>query len=654
MILSTIQSPEDLKSLSFKELETLTEELRLRIIEVMAINGGHLASNLGSVELSIALHKCFNSPVDKFIWDVSHQTYSHKLLTGRNDRFHKIRQFEGLCGFSNPKESVHDHFYAGHAGTALSLALGVAKTRDLHKEENFIIPIIGDATLTCGMSLEALNNISKNLKKFIVILNDNRMSISHNVGAITHILSRIISNPTTDKIFHEIDSLVSKIPSFGEAISKHGHKLNESLKNLFSPAAFFEQYGLSYIGPIDGHDVKKLCDTFEAIKTCEWPVILHILTNKGHGMEEARKNPISYHGAKPFNPSTGKFLPTTSSQPTFPKIFGSHILSMAEEDPSIVAITPAMSAGSCLDEFMKTYPDRCLDVGIAESHAVTFSGGVAYGGKTKVVTSIYATFLQRGLDNLFHDVCLQELPVIFAIDRAGISGPDGSTHHGIYDISFLNAMPNMVITQPRNGQLLRELLSSAFSWQRPAAIRYPNLPTSDTDYDLNLRSLGKAEILVEGSELLIVALGHTCATALQVREKLLEDGIKATVVDPIFVKPLDEELFKTLIQNHSMVVTIEEHSVISGLGAIFNNFLMRNGLGYIRVINFGVPEIFVEQGSHKELMHSIGLSPEKIYESILTQIEAFSISIPKVGISKCIQNSVLDNANVLAMSKTEF
>lgn len=616
-LLNSILSPKDIKAYSLKELQQLSMEIRERIIEVLSINGGHLASNLGAVELTIALHKVFDSPEDKFIWDVSHQTYVHKLLTGRNNLFHTIRQHKGLCGFSQPKESPHDHFYAGHAGTALSLALGVAKNRDLTKRQEYIIPIIGDATLTCGMSLEALNNISRDLKRFIVILNDNAMSISKNVGAITHILSRILSNPTTNRLYQEIDTIVSKIPSYGPMLAKQGHKISESLKNLFSPAAFFEQYGLSYIGPIDGHDVKKLIDVFEGVRDSQWPVIIHVLTNKGQGMDEAIKNPISYHGAKPFNPDTGKFLPVPATQPTFPKIFGSTLLKMAESDPSVICVTPAMSAGSCLDDFMKKFPERCLDVGIAESHSITFSGGIAYGRKMKVVASIYATFLQRAFDNLFHDVCLQELPVVFAIDRAGISGPDGSTHHGIYDISFLNAMPNMIISQPRNGRVLKELLDSSFSWERPAAIRYPNLPTEDYEGALSYREAGKGEILAEGKDILIIALGHMNECALKVREMLLKQDIHATVMDPVFVKPLDAELLGQLLLTHKRIATIEEHSVVSGLGAILNNYLMSNGYRDIQMLNLGVPEIYIEQGGYKNLIDEIGLTPDKIARRIM-------------------------------------
>ncbi len=618
-ILKTINSPQDIKKLNFAELEVLAAEIRQRIIEVLSVNGGHLASNLGSVELTLAMHYVFDSPNDKFLWDVSHQTYTHKMLTGRNERFPTIRQYKGLCGFSHPKESPHDHFHAGHAGTALSLALGMAKSRDLSGRQEYVVPVIGDATLTCGMSHEALNNISRDLKKFIVILNDNEMSISQNVGAITKILSRILSNPTTNKIYQELDSYISKIPSYGSVLSKHGHKFTESVKNLVSPAAYFEQYGLSYIGPIDGHDVKKVIESLEGVKNSQWPVIIHLLTKKGQGMESAINNPVSYHGAKPFDKETGKFLPTANTKPTFPKIFGSHLLKMADKDSSIVAVTPAMTAGSCLDDFIQKYPNRCIDVGIAESHAVTFAGGLAYGGHVKVVASIYSTFLQRGFDNLFHDVCLQDKPVVFAIDRAGISGPDGSTHHGIYDISFLNAMPNMVICQPRNGKLLKELLESSFSWQRPTAIRYPNITTEEPDLPLERRELGKGEVLIEGKDLLIISLGHMNTMAQKVHEILASQGISATLLDPIFVKPLDTELICKLLVDHQRLVTIEEHSVSCGMGSIINHFLLSQGYNNVQVLNFGIPEAFIEHGSTGELMEELGLTPTKIAERIRSQ-----------------------------------
>jgi 1-deoxy-D-xylulose-5-phosphate synthase len=572
-------SPDAIRSLSLEELEALAGEIRREIIDVMAKNGGHLASSLGATELTLALHRTFFSPEDKFIFDVSHQTYPHKIITGRGALFPTIRQFKGLCGFSSPKESPHDHFYAGHAGTALSLALGMAKNRDLTKRSEHVVAILGDASFSCGLTLEALNNIPKNLGRFLVILNDNKMSISENVGAMTEIMSH------------------PEIASF-----------------------FFRQFGLTYFGPIDGHDLTTLTERLSHLRDLPYPILLHVHTIKGRGMETASENPVSWHGCKPFDKVTGKFHPS-SGRPTFPQIFGRHIVKMAENDPSLVTVTPAMAAGSCLETLMRRFPDRCLDLGIAEGHVVTFGGGIAYGKKMKVVVSIYATFLQRAFDNLFHDVCLQELPVVFAIDRAGISAADGSTHHGLYDIGFLNAMPNMVICQPRNGHLLKELLESSFHWMRPTAIRYPNMATDEPDLPIQSREIGAGEVLLEGKDLLIVALGHMCGSALKIAELLLKEGVSATVVDPIFVKPLDTDLFCRLLLSHKYVVTLEEHAVSSGLGMIFDAFMLRSGFTHIPTLNFGIPDTFVEHGSYGELMGELGLDPASIARQIVRHFD---------------------------------
>lgn len=626
-LLSHIHSPSDLKSLSIEELTLLAEEIRHKIIDVLSTTGGHLASNLGIVELSIALHYVFSSPDDPFIFDVSHQSYPHKLLTGRGELFKKLRQFKGLCGFSNPKESCHDHFYAGHAGTALSLALGVATTRDLREEQFHVLPILGDASLTCGLTLEALNNIPKSLKNFIVILNDNNMSISQNVGAITHVLSRLVNHPNSNRLYRVIEKLLLKIPGLGKTLAKQGGKLKGSIKNLVSSAPFFEHFNLSYVGPVDGHDLTTLIPLLEKIKNNPQPIVLHVMTEKGRGMQTAIDNPTCYHGCKPFDKETGHFLKSSSSKPSFPQIFGRHLLKMAEQDPLLVAVTPAMPAGSCLEAFMERFPKRCLDVGIAEGHAVTFCGGLGSQGKAHVVSSIYATFFQRAFDNLFQDVCLQEIPVVFAVDRAGISGPDGSTHHGIYDIAFLNTMPNMVIAQPRNGHLLKELLSSSFDWKRPAAIRYPNAATEEPDLPVQKREMGKAEILVSGKEVAIIALGVMCHTALAVSEKLKEQGIFATVIDPVFVKPLDTDLFYEILSSHPYIVTIEEHSLSGGLGMILNRFILENGLTPTKVLNFGIPDTFVEHGSNNELLRELQLDADSIYLKILSEIPQEALSL---------------------------
>lgn len=619
-LLEMIQSPKDLKKLSFSELNDLAEEVRARIIEVLSVAGGHLASNLGIIELTIALHRVFNSPEDKLIFDTSHQTYPHKILTGRNDSFHTIRKYQGLSGFSNPKESSFDHFYAGHAGTALSLALGVSKKRDLQEESFHVLPIVGDAALTCGMVLEALNNLPKDLKRFIIILNDNAMAISNNVGAIKDILNRILRNPTLHKIYHDIENMVLKVPGCGPQLARGGQKVVDSLKSLVSPLAFFEQYGLSYVGPLNGHDIKKMVDVFSTLKDSDGPVLVHVQTVKGKGLSEAVLNPITHHGAKPFDPDTGKFIPNPVKKITFPKIFGKHLLEMAIEDPSIVAITPAMSFGSCLDDFMEKYPDRCIDVGIAESHSVTYSAGIAYEGKVKVVASIYSTFLQRAFDNIYHDVCLQEIPLVIAIDRAGLAGGNGSTHNGIYDIGFLNMMPHMIICQPRNGHVLKELLSSAFSWNRPTAIRYPDRATYEEDGVLKTRIVGKADVLQQGHDMLIIALGHMDQVALDISQKLGDYGVYPTIIDPVFIKPLDEELLLRLMQTHQQVVIIEENASLGGLGSIINDLVMRNHVEGVTTHCFGIPDVIVEQGSHKELLEEIGLTAEHISRQLIADL----------------------------------
>jgi len=414
------------------------------------------------------------------------------------------------------------------------------------------------------------------------------MSISKNVGAITNILSHF-----------------------------YGNKIKESLKNPVSTAPFFEQFGLSYVGPIDGHDTQKLIDTLESLKGIDHPTILHVLTVKGKGMENATNNPTPYHGAKPFNRVTGEFYPPKTVHPTFPKIFGKHLFKMAEEDPSIVAITPAMPVGSCLSAFMKRFPDRCIDVGIAEGHSLTYAGGIGRGGKLKVVATIYSSFLQRAHDSIYHDICVQRSPIVIAIDRAGLATGDGVTAQGLYDIAFLNSMPNMVIAQPRNGHLLKELLESAFDWNQPTAIRYPNLSTTDEDAPIQKRELGKGEILAEGEEVIIVSLGHMSEVALSARALLLEEGIEACVIDPIFVKPLDEELLLKKLHTSSTVITIEEHALRGGLGSIINNFIVQQRLTHLTVKNFGIPDVLVEHGSHAHLLEKFGITPRAICDEVL-------------------------------------
>jgi 1-deoxy-D-xylulose-5-phosphate synthase len=582
-ILTKINSLSDLKKLTLDDCKSLASEIRSEIISVMSKNGGHLASNLGSVEILLALHRVFNSPKDRFIFDTSHQIYAHKIITGRKHLFSRIRQYKGLSGFSSPEESIHDHFYAGHAGTALSLAIGVAKSRDLHKNHNHIIPLISDAPFACGLTLEALNHVDENLKNFILVVNDNQMAISDGVGTIHK------------KIFCDTNQ-------------------TQSAKT------FFEQFNLEYIGPVDGHDLEGLINTFEKAKNSPKPIVLHVRTIKGYGMEKAIDNPISYHGVKPFHVESGEFIKPKLKKPTFPKIFGDHLTKLAEKDTSIVAVTPAMSSGSCLDTFKEKFPDRFFDVGIAEGHAVTFAGGLGHDRRLKVVCSIYSTFFQRAFDNLFQDVLLQKIPVVFAVDRAGLSPSDGVTHHGVFDISFLNAMPNMVIAQPRDGDLLKDLLESSFKWNKTVAIRYPNMATEETERGRIFRDMGRGEILNLGSEIVIFALGHMSTLALEIKEDLKNQGVNPTVVDPIFLKPFDTDLLFTLSQTHSHFITIEEHSIQGGLASIINNLIKDLEIPNLEVQNFALPDNFIEHGSYDELMEEINLTKKAIVEQILEKL----------------------------------
>lgn len=596
-------------------------ELRQKIIDVMSTNGGHLASNLGVVELTLALHQVFDSPKDKLIFDTSHQVYAHKLLTGRADQFSSIRRNGGLYGFAAPHESPHDHFYAGHAGTALSLALGCAHARDLSGGDEYIVPILGDASLTCGLTFEALNNIPKDLKKFIVILNDNEMSISKNVGAVSDILGRLMNNPSSNKLCHDIANFLRKIPNLGEGMAKAGKQLKESLKTLAgSSAPIFEQFNLAYVGPVDGHDVDKLIEVLNEVKDFDKPTIIHVQTVKGYGMQNAEDQPISYHGAKPFDRDTGTFIKTASA-PNFSKIFGSHIMHMAKRYPELVGISAATPVGTGLIPFAEKYPDRFFDVGIAEGHAVTFAGAMAYQGRTRPIFNVYATFLQRAFDNVFHDVCIQNLPVIFAIDRAGLATGDGITHHGIYDIGFLTAMPNMVLAQPRDGQMLKELLESAMDWKTSTAIRYPNLKTTDPQLPIRKRQLGQGEVLNEGKDIAIIALGTMCQIAMDVREQLKSEGLDVSVVDPIFLKPLDTALLDRLLLSHSTFITIEEHVHVGGLGSLINNFVIKSDCTQTKVMNFALPNEPIHPGSYNELLEAFGLDASSIAKEILESIK---------------------------------
>ncbi|WP_213357939.1 1-deoxy-D-xylulose-5-phosphate synthase [Chlamydiifrater phoenicopteri] len=626
-LLDKVLSPEHLRQLSPSDLPLLAEEIRHKIVYVLSQTGGHLSSNLGCVELSLAMHYVFNSPQDKFVFDVGHQCYTHKLITGRNDqRFCNIRKNDGLSGFSNPEESPHDLFYTGHAGNALSLALGLAETEKQQQSNNHVLCFIGDAALSCGLTLEALNNIPDNLENFVIILNDNKMSISENVGSTARILSKLLNHPTAGKLRNKIGRWLRKIPRCGSKLEKRGRQVSISLKNLFCPAPFFEQFGLSYVGPVDGHNITKLVTLLEAVKNQPFPVIIHAVTTKGKGFDDAQENPAAYHGVAPSFCKKAHLKPedcrevavVTKQKESFPQIFGRTVCELAAAHPSLSVVTPAMSLGSCLEDFKKSFPDNFYDVGIAEGHAVAFSGGMAKLKQGKVICSIYSTFLLRALDNLFHDVCMQKIPVVFAIDRAGLAFEDGRSHHGIYDLAFLRAMPDMIIAQPRNGNILRDLLFSSMDWNYPSAIRYPKVATESSKHPPILRHPGSAEILHQGEDILIIALGHTYQKALQLRAKLLEQGISPTIMDPIFIKPLDTHSLSLLLMTHSKIVTIEEHSLKGGLASEINDFLISFGFGKSQVLSFGVPDQFLNHDSAEAMYKSIGMDVETMFAKVMT------------------------------------
>jgi 1-deoxy-D-xylulose-5-phosphate synthase len=567
-----------------QHLKKKAEELRRQIIDVVSINGGHLGASLGAVDIILAMHTVFESPKDRFIFDTGHQTYAHKLLTGRKELFKTLRKYQGLCGFTNPLESEHDHFHAGHAGTALSLALGVQRGQTLEAQPFWTIALIGDASLSCGLTLEAFNNIQKKDRKLLIILNDNGMSISHGCGN-----------------FHEV--------------------LQNSSKKDHLLESFFSLFHLKYIGPFDGHDIELLVQTLESIKEMEGPVVLHIKTTKGYGLPFAEKSPVSWHAPKPFCIQTGNMGGQKSFASTFPKIFGKHLLELKKHHPQLHVVTPAMALGSCLEDFENHYPNDFDDVGIAEGHAVTYSGGLAKFCQKKVILSIYSTFLQRGFDNVFHDVVLQEIPVVFAIDRAGLSAQDGSTHHGIYDIGFLKMMPNLVIAQPRDGIILRKLLNAAFDYKAPCAIRYPNQETTDLSGCDSKIEVGKGELLRVATrgehKILLIPLGHMVHTAYEVADLLEKEGFDASIFDPIFIKPIDINTLRTLIQSHDYIFVIEEHSKACGLGSIICQELFEILKHSKHFQIFGIEEQFVAHGSYKELMQLIELDPLTITKKIL-------------------------------------
>ncbi len=619
-LLEKIDSPKDLKKLRLSQLEKLAEELRRVIVETVAETGGHLAPNLGVVELTIALHYVFDSPKDKIVWDVGHQAYAHKLLTGRRDRFHTLRQYGGIAGFPKRSESPHDIVDVGHSSTSISAALGLVTAQDLLGEKGKVVVVIGDGSMTAGLAFEGLNNAGHLKKDLIVILNDNEMSISPNVGALSSFLSRKLTGPLARRFKRELESLVSHLPG-GEHLVTAIKKSEDAIKCLLTPWMLFEALGFRYVGPIPGHNVDILIKTLKNVKALEGPTLVHVLTKKGKGYPPAEQEPERFHGLGPFDVKTGKPKPGKPKPPSYTSVFSKVMLRLAEEEPRLVAITAAMPTGTGLKAFGERFPDRFFDVGIAEQHAVTFAAGLAIGGMIPVC-AIYSTFLQRAYDQIIHDVALMDLHVVFAIDRGGIVGEDGPTHHGQFDLSYLRIIPNMVVMAPKDENELQHMLYTAVRHQGPVAVRYPRGAGVGVSLDWELKELpiGQGELLREGTDVLFLAIGNMVYPALKAAHLLEKEGLSAAVVNARFVKPLDRELILNLARRIKKVVTVEENVLQGGFGAAVLELLAREGLN-IPVKMIGLPDKFIEHGAPDLLREKYGLTPEKIAQNTFSWLE---------------------------------
>ncbi|MFA6392145.1 MAG: 1-deoxy-D-xylulose-5-phosphate synthase [Patescibacteria group bacterium] len=620
MLLEKIKNPNNLKKFSVSELDEIAKELRETIISTVAVNGGHLASNLGVVELTLALHYVFDSPLDKIIWDVGHQSYVHKLLTGRYDEFPTLRMHRGISGFPKITENEHDAFGTGHSSTSISAALGILEGRDQNKERFKVIAVIGDGALTAGLAFEGLNHAGQSKKDLIVILNDNEMSISPNVGALSAYLRRIMMSNGYNKFRKETRDLLKRIPHIGEPVLKIAQKAEDTVKGASIPGVLFEELGFEYIGPLDGHKVGDLISVIRSYKDVKGPVLIHVITKKGKGYDAAEKNPEIFHSAGPFDIKSGKMH--ASSGQSYSNIFGNYLAELAEKDKRIVAITAAMTDGTGLTEFAKRFPDRIYDVGIAEPHAATFAAGLATQG-LKPVVAIYSTFLQRAYDEIIHDICLQNLPVVFAIDRAGIVGNDGPTHNGSFDFSFLRHIPNLVLMAPKDGHELKQMLRTALSLNKPVAIRYPRGSEAENKKDtlLDIIPVGKSEVLREGKDLLLIAIGSTVETAISAAGKLSEKGIDTCVINARFVKPLDTEMINSKSEQIKKVIVIEENSVMGGFGSAILEQFADNNITDIKIKLIGIPDSFIEQGTQSILRQKLGLDVEGIVKESLLLIE---------------------------------
>lgn len=615
MVLERIQKEDDIKKLKESELDILAEEIRQFLIEKISKTGGHLASNLGVVELTMAMHLAFSLPKDKIIWDVGHQAYTHKILTGRKAGFDDLRKYGGMSGFPKRKESACDAFDTGHSSTSISAGLGYVEAREILKEDYQVISVIGDGSLTGGMAYEALNNASHLKSNFIIVLNDNRMSISENVGGMSNYLDGIRTAHAYTDLKKNVEKTLQKVPIVGEQMVSHIRKTKNSIKQLLVPGMLFEDMGVTYLGPVDGHDIKKLYKTFQEAKKIDHAVLVHVLTEKGKGYEPAEKMPSKFHGTGPFDIATGEQKPS-SEKDSYTDIFAKVIYSLGKTNPKLVAITAAMKDGTGLTQFARKYPDRFFDVGIAEEHAVTFAAGLAAAG-LKPVFAVYSSFLQRGYDQMIHDVCLQNLPVVFAIDRAGLVGNDGETHQGLFDLSYLNGIPNMTVMSPKNRWEFADMIRFAVDFQGTIALRYPR----GTAYDglQNFRApiqYGKSEIIYEEQDIAVLAVGHMVETGEEVYTRLKEKGYRCSLVNVRFVKPFDKEMLEKMSRTHRLFVTIEEGLLDGGYGEKVANYIAETGCR-TAVLKNGIEDEYVEHGNVELLRKEVHLDAESIVEKII-------------------------------------
>ena len=614
-LLEKIRSPKDLKLLSLEELKVLASEIRELIIHTVARRGGHLSSNLGVVELTIALHRVFDSPEDKIIWDVGHQCYTHKILTGRREKFSTLRQKGGISGFPRREEEVYDSFNTGHSSTSISAGLGMACARDLKGELYSVVPVIGDGALTSGMAYEALNNAGSLKKDLIVVLNDNEMSVSFSVGALSTYLNRLRTNPEYNRLRRDFRHLVQLTPFLKREGMELIERMERRLKGLVLPGTFFEELGFRYFGLVDGHSLRDLIEILEGVKNLKGPVLVHVVTKKGKGYRFSEENPCFYHSSSPFSLTTGK--PKRREGRSWSSVFGETLLKLANENENIVAITAAMSEGTKLSEFREKFPERFFDTGIAESHAVTFAAGMTLRGY-KPVVAIYSTFLQRAYDQVLHDVALQDIPIVLVLDRAGIVGPDGPTHQGIFDIAYLRHLPNLILMVPYDAKELQNMLYTAVKIDHPVAIRYPKATSPSRQRGKKFRRLaiGKAQILREGKDVAILALGSMVFPAEGACRNLARKKVSPILVNPRFVKPLDEDLIVALASGTRKILTVEEGVLKGGFGSAVLELLQDRGVNDCRVKRLGLPEKFLEQGKREELLSIYGLSREGIVKAV--------------------------------------